>query len=64
MNLNITENKLPETEKLTLEDKWIVSRYNILVKEVTENLKKFELGLLYKNSTNLYGMNFVTGILN
>ena len=45
MNLNITENKLPEAEKLTLEDKWIVSRYNTLAKEVTENLEKFELGI-------------------
>ncbi len=33
---------LPET--LTLEDQWIVSRYNTIVKEVTENLEKFELG--------------------
>ena len=34
---------LPET--LALEDKWVVSRYNRLVKEVTENLGKFELGI-------------------
>ena len=33
---------LPGT--LTLEDQWIVSRYNTIVKEVTENLEKFELG--------------------
>ena len=34
---------LPET--LALEDKWVVSRYNRLVKEVTDNLEKFELGI-------------------
>ncbi|MBZ4644674.1 MAG: valine--tRNA ligase [Clostridia bacterium] len=45
MNLEINENKLPELEKLTLEDKWILSRYNNLVKEVTDNLDKFELGI-------------------
>jgi valyl-tRNA synthetase len=45
MNLKITDNKLPDLDKLALEDKWIVSRYNSLVKEVTENLEKFELGI-------------------
>ncbi len=34
---------LPET--LALEDKWILSRYNTLVREVTENLDKYELGV-------------------
>ena len=46
MNLTegeITEAKLPE--KLETEDKWVVSLYNTLVKEVTENLEKFELGI-------------------
>ena len=43
MNLDITENKLPD--ELNPEDKWIVSKYNRLVKEVTENLDKFELGV-------------------
>lgn len=45
MNLDITENKLPDLSELTLEDKWILSKYNTLVKEVTENLDKFELGI-------------------
>ncbi|MBQ7573095.1 MAG: valine--tRNA ligase [Clostridia bacterium] len=45
MNLDITENKLPDLSKLCLEDKWILSKYNTLVKEVTENLDKFELGI-------------------
>ena len=34
---------LPET--LSLEDQWIVSRFNTVAKEVTENLDKFELGM-------------------
>ncbi len=45
MNLEIKENKLPDLAQLTLEDKWIISRYNTLVKEVTDNLEKFELGI-------------------
>ncbi len=34
---------LPET--LSLEDKWILSKYNNLVKDVTDNLDKFEIGI-------------------
>ena len=45
MNLDIEENKLPEISKLQLEDKWILSKYNTLCREVTENLDKFELGV-------------------
>ena len=45
MNLDVTENKLPEADELQLEDKWIVSKYNKVVKEVTENLDKYELGI-------------------
>lgn len=37
------EGKLPKN--LALEDKWILSKFNTLVKEVTENLDKFELGI-------------------
>ena len=45
MNLSdeITAPVLPDT--LTLEDKWVLTKYNNLVKEVTENLDKFELGI-------------------
>jgi len=32
-------------EELTLEDKWVLSRYNELVQAVTDNLEKFELGI-------------------
>ena len=31
--------------ELALEDKWIISKFNTLAKEVTENLEKFELGV-------------------
>ena len=34
---------LPETQ--SIEEKWILSAYNRIVKEVTENLEKFELGI-------------------
>ncbi|MBQ2774475.1 MAG: valine--tRNA ligase [Clostridia bacterium] len=44
MNLDGTEQAvLPEA--LSLEDKWVLSIYNDLVKEVTDNLEKFELGI-------------------
>ena len=43
---------LPEDQKapylpdeLSLEDKWVLSKYNNLVKDVTENLDKFEIGV-------------------
>ena len=45
MNLSIDEIKLPDASELKLEDKWILSAYNNLVKEVTDNLDKFELGI-------------------
>ena len=44
MNLENDEVLPLQNEKLALEDKWIISKYNGLVKEVTENLEKFELG--------------------
>ena len=43
MNLGIEKNELPET--LELEDKWILSRLNDVVKEVCENMDHFELGV-------------------
>ena len=45
MNLDITKNKLPPENELLQEDKWIISKFNSLVKEVTENIDKFELGI-------------------
>ena len=43
MNLTIDEVKLPE--KLELEDKWVLSKLNTLVREVTENMDAYELGV-------------------
>ena len=43
MNLTVPDFELPES--LSLEDKWIVHRYNELVREVTENLDRYELGV-------------------
>ena len=43
MNLTIEKNELPE--KLELEDKWILTRLNTLIGEMTENLEKYELGV-------------------
>ncbi len=45
MNLDgdVTGERLPDT--LAIEDKWLLSRYNRLVKEATENLERFELGV-------------------
>ncbi|MBQ9980608.1 MAG: valine--tRNA ligase [Oscillospiraceae bacterium] len=43
MNLTIDKNELPE--HLELEDKWILSKLNNTVKEVCENMDKFELGV-------------------
>ncbi len=43
MNLTIEDDKLPE--KLALEDKWILSKFNNLVNDVTSNIDSFELGV-------------------
>lgn len=45
MNLEKGEVKDLSALNLAIEDKWILSKYNKLVKEVTDNLDKFELGL-------------------
>lgn len=45
MNLE-SDRELPlELSAAALEDKWILSKYNTLVAEVTENLERFELGI-------------------
>jgi len=43
MNLDIDKIEIPNN--LEIEDKWILSKYNDLVKEITDNLDKFELGV-------------------
>ncbi len=45
MNLDIEEAKLPDSAELELEDKWIISKFNTLCREVTTNLDNFELGV-------------------
>ncbi|MBR5773257.1 MAG: valine--tRNA ligase, partial [Clostridia bacterium] len=45
MNLNGDEGAPSLPEELELEDKFIISKFNSLAKEVTENLEKFELGI-------------------
>ena len=46
MNLNEDSvNALPAMDKLEISDKWVLSKLNTLVAEVTENLEKYELGV-------------------
>ena len=39
------KNELPVVEKLEIADKWILSKLNTLITEVTENMDKYELGV-------------------
>ena len=43
MNLTIDRVEMPE--QLELEDKWVLSKLNTLVKEVTDNMDAFEIGV-------------------
>ena len=46
--MNLAEGErydLPDTDKLEIADKWVLSKLNSLVAEVTENLEKYELGV-------------------
>ena len=45
MNLTIDKVQLPDTASLKAEDKWILSKLNTLISEVTANLDKYELGV-------------------
>jgi len=45
MNLTIDKCQLPAANKLEQEDKWVLSKLNTLVKEVTENLDSYEIGV-------------------
>ena len=46
MNLSgDAENALPALDKLEIADKWVLSKLNTLIAEVTENLEKYELGV-------------------
>ena len=43
MNLTIDQCQLPD--KLELEDKWILSKLNSVIPEITENMERYELGV-------------------
>jgi len=46
MNLDIDHTECPETVSgLAIEDKWILSKFNKLTREVSDNLDKYELGV-------------------
>ena len=46
MNLAEGESyQLPATEKLEIADKWVLSKLNTLIAEVTENMESYELGV-------------------
>jgi len=46
--MNLSEdavNQLPALDKLEIADKWVLSKLNTLIGEVTENMEKYELGV-------------------
>ncbi len=45
MNLSIDEIALPDADKLSLEDKWILHSFNKLAESVNVNLDKYEVGV-------------------
>ncbi len=45
MNLEESDTEVSLPGTLAIEDKWLLTQYNQLVKESTENLEKFELGI-------------------
>ena len=46
MNLDEdAKNELPDLSRLEIADKWVLSKLNTLIAEVTENMEKYELGV-------------------
>ena len=45
MNLTVEETGLPDAADLEIEDKWALTKLNTLIKEVTENMDAYELGV-------------------
>ncbi len=46
--MNLTEGEsypMPDSSKLEIADKWVLSKLNTLIAEVTENMDKYELGV-------------------
>ena len=49
MNLDIDKVALPAPEALATEDKWILSKFNTLCENVTQNLDHYEIGVALAN---------------
>ena len=47
------KNELPALDKLEIADKWVLSKLNTLIAEVTENLEKYELGVAVQKVLSL-----------
>lgn len=45
LNLDIGRAVLPEPEALAAEDKWLLTRFNILAGEISANIAKYEIGV-------------------
>ena len=45
MNLTVEKNELPAASELEIADQWILSKLNRVIREVTENMEKYELGV-------------------
>ena len=45
MNLSVDQNELSAAEKLEIADRWILSKLNRTIREATENMEKYELGV-------------------
>lgn len=45
MNIDHETDELPEEAHLCMEDKWILTRLNTVIREVSENLDHFEMGV-------------------
>ena len=59
MNLTIDKDKAVELPAdLALEDKWIVSKFNTLVRDVTRNIDQYELGLAASKLNDFIWENF------
>ena len=59
MNLTIDKDKAVELPaELALEDKWIVSKFNTLVADVTRNIDQYELGLAASKLNDFIWENF------
>ena len=56
MNMTIDKVELPE--KLLIEDKWILSKLNNLIKEVTYNMEQFDMGVAAQKIYDFIWYNF------